>query len=120
MILTIPGKLTTLNEYIAANNRSRYHSAGMKKYDTQRVEWQIMSDKNLKTITDKRVFSFTWIRKNQKTDPDNIASFGTKVILDALVNQKILPNDGWKYVKEINHRFFQGKEDLTELEIIKI
>ena len=118
MILTIPGKLTTLNEYISANNRSRYIANGLKSVDTQKVEWAIKASK-LRPITGKHMFRFDWIRQTRKTDPDNL-TFGAKAIFDALVKQKILPNDGWKYVGVILHRFFQRDEDRTELEITKI
>lgn len=54
-------------------------------------------------------FRFEWFPANKKIDPDNIASGGTKIILDALRLLGVLANDGWSsYVENdvaIEHVF---------------
>ncbi len=49
--------------------------------------------------------SFIWFEHTTKRDPDNICGGGQKVALDALVNCKILPGDGWAYVLGLRHAF---------------
>lgn len=50
-----------------------------------------------------------WHEKNQRRDPDNIAA-GEKFILDALVAQGILPNDGRKAIVFIGHAYTVAPE----------
>jgi Holliday junction resolvase RusA-like endonuclease len=45
---------------------------------------------------------FDWREPNQKRDFDNIM-FAQKFILDALVQQKILKDDGWAHITKIEH-----------------
>lgn len=41
--------------------------------------------------------TYTWIEKNRKRDPDNIAGF-KKVVLDGLVDACVIKTDGWRHV----------------------
>ena len=45
---------------------------------------------------------FDWREPNQKRDFDNIM-FAQKFILDALVKQRILQDDGWAHIVKIEH-----------------
>lgn len=49
------------------------------------------------------VVSFEWREPDQKRDIDNIM-FAQKFILDSLVKQKILKDDGWAQIQSITHR----------------
>ena len=48
---------------------------------------------------------FAWECKDRRRDPDNIASAGQKVLLDALQVAGVLPNDGWHEIASIEHNF---------------
>lgn len=103
MEFEILSQLTTLNKYIQAERSNRFVAAKLKRENTEAVGWQLLEQK-IKPINRKCNFDFTWYCKNQKEDPDNI-SFAQKFVFDALVNQNILPSDGWKYVGRITHNF---------------
>lgn len=47
--------------------------------------------------------SIEWHEPDQRRDIDNVM-FGQKFVLDALVQMKILKNDGWAQVEKIEHR----------------
>lgn len=47
--------------------------------------------------------SFEWHEPDQKRDIDNVI-FGQKFALDALVQEGILPDDGWAEITSISHR----------------
>lgn len=95
--IIFPGTLPDLNDYIDKCRGHWANGAKMKKEHQTSAEWVIRAAR-LKPITGPVIISFLWIEPNYKRDPDNIASFGKKVILDALVSQKILPNDSLKWV----------------------
>lgn len=93
----IPFSLPGLNEYIDAERTHRQAGAAMKR------KWQgaVMACLRDKRPLEEPVkIGFVWIEKNRRRDPDNISSFGRKVILDALVKKKILQNDGQRNITE--------------------
>lgn len=104
-LLTIPGTLNNLNDYIAAERTNRHKGAKMKASNESIVAaavWQCMRGIRI----DKPVFmEYTWVEKNRRRDLDNISSFGRKVIQDALVAAGVLKDDGWKYVVGFADRF---------------
>jgi len=53
------------------------------------------------------VFSFTWVCKNKRRRPTNIAS-AAEFIFDALRQVDIIQNDGWGQVADIHHYFEVG------------
>lgn len=101
--LTIPGELTSLNEYISALNRNRFVGAKIKKEETERVFWHCREQK-LSLIGRPVTISFHWYMKNKKKDLDNVA-FAKKFILDGLVEAGILFNDTQEWVKGFEDRF---------------
>jgi hypothetical protein len=54
--------------------------------------------------------SFTWIERNRRRDPDNITAGGRKIILDALVQAKILDDDSSHYVLGWTDAFMINKD----------
>jgi len=96
--LTLPG----LNEMIDARSRATYRGKKrIDKYQKLKKEYEslIISAIQLARIrpVKKGYFIFTWIEKDRKRDPDNIAA-GRKFIFDSLVAAGILKNDGWSCV----------------------
>lgn len=50
--------------------------------------------------------SYTWYEPNKRRDLDNVSSFGRKVIQDALVETRVLENDGWKNIVGFQDNFY--------------
>ncbi len=104
----IEGSLPGLNEIIAAaksfgNRKTKWNAyAAMKKEYGEIISAYIL--KSRLVPMEKVGIECTWVCKNRRKDPDNISA-GIKFILDALVHQKIIPEDGWQYVRWITHSF---------------
>lgn len=54
---------------------------------------------------------FIWREPNKRRDPDNIAAGGRKFILDALVREGIIQDDGWKQIAGWYDRFEVRKKN---------
>jgi Holliday junction resolvase RusA-like endonuclease len=102
VIIEINSKLPNLNDYISAERRNRFMAAKMKKDCQDEVLWQI---KKLAPITEASFFHFLWVEKTSRRDPDNVCAFGRKVILDALQEAGVLPNDNRKWVLGFSDTF---------------
>lgn len=101
MMFTIGGRLPSLNEYIEACRRHPQAGAKLKRNSQDAVIWNIRKArlKNmLKPITKPCRVSFEYYEHTAKRDIDNVTGFAHKVILDALVEEGILPNDTQKWV----------------------
>ncbi len=110
-LLTIPGTLNNLHDYIAAERTNRHKGAKMKAANEEFVIIAIRQCMRGVKI-DKPVFmEYTWAEPNKRRDKDNISSFGRKVIQDALVAAGVLKDDGWKYVVGFSDRFEVDKEN---------
>jgi hypothetical protein len=103
---TIPGELTDLNTYINAERGNKFQAAKIKKRNTELV---CLLTKNLQTVEAKVKIIFTWITKDEKKDPDNIA-FAKKFILDGLVESGVLGNDGRKQIAGFEDKFDVDKQ----------
>jgi len=91
---TIPGHLPGLNEYIGAERRNKYQAAKMKRDAEERI-----------------------IRaaKSQLRD----VRFAKKFVQDALVNAKVLRNDGWANIEYFTDDFAVDKKcPRVEVEIL--
>ena len=59
-------------------------------------------------LTDPVVIRFDWHEMGRERDLDNIAAGGRKFILDAMVAAKVLPGDGWRWVRGFRDQFWLG------------
>lgn len=110
-LLTIPGTLNNLNDYISAERANRLKGAKMKADNGNIVALAIRQCLRGVRI-DKPVFmEYKWIEPNKRRDKDNISSFGRKVIQDALVQCGVLKDDGWNHVAGFSDRFEVDKEN---------
>ena len=109
--LVISGKLPTLNEYINAERTSKYLAAKMKKEAQDHIGWHVLNQLKYVKIDKPVHIFFDWHAPNRKTDPDNISSYGRKLILDALVGCGVLKSDGWKQIKSFTDCFAVDKEN---------
>jgi len=105
-VVEIPIKFPSLNDYAKALRKHYLRGADMKR--------EVQADtcvfiKRIKKF-DKPVFlKFHWVEPNRKRDLDNIAS-SKKFVLDALVNQDILEDDGPDYVIGFQDTFEYGDD----------
>ena len=103
--LIIPGRLPGLNEYTKACRTSAYVGAELKKKSEKLVTNCILAQIQTVRISSPVEIRFVWYEKDKRRDPDNISGFGHKVILDALVKNKILKDDSQRYVRRIQDLF---------------
>ncbi len=103
-MLTIPGTLPGLNDYTNLNRTNRYAAAQMKKKAQQLIAYCIMQQLRGVRFEKPVRIAFTWHEPNRKRDKDNIA-FAKKFIFDALVENHVIPNDGWKNIDSFSDRF---------------
>ena len=112
MTFTIPHRLPGLNEVIAANRSHPKAGAALKR----KAQALITPYLPPVSIDGRQDYCFTWYCANQKRDPDNIAS-AVKFILDAMVAAGTIPNDGWKQVGNLSHRFLPATTDAVEVSL---
>lgn len=110
-LLTIPGTLPNLNDYIAAERTNRHKGAKVKADSGNVVAVAIRQCLRGVRIEKPVEVHYTWVEPNKRRDKDNVSSFGRKVIQDALVQCGVLRDDGWKYVVGFSDRFKVDKDD---------
>lgn len=110
-LLSIPGTLPNLNDYIAAERTNRHKGAKMKADNGNIVAAAIRQCMRGVRIEKPVQMIYTWYEPNKRRDKDNISSFGRKVIQDALVQCGVLQDDGWKHVIGFSDRFEVDKEN---------
>lgn len=118
MKLIITGSLPTMNEIIAAAKSHPIAYRNMKKQYTNLVAWEAKAQKIQPfTFAD---FTFTWLCRSKMTDKDNIIA-GQKFVFDGIKEAGCMPNDGWKQVGEITHKFgVDQKRPRVEIEILEL
>lgn len=94
---TIDMRLPGLNEYILADRGNRFVGAKLKKTAQRAVEYYIQAARVPRVRTPIRL-AYTFFEPNKRRDKDNIAGFAHKVIQDALVQQHIIDDDGWREI----------------------
>lgn len=104
-LLTIPGKLCGLNDYIAAERTNRHIGAKLKRDNEGIVIAAIRQCMGGLRIGKPVFMEYTWLEPNKRRDRDNVSSFGRNVIQDALVGAGALEDDGWKHVVGFSDRF---------------
>lgn len=92
--------LPSLNDLLGAAVRPRGRS---NAYNTLKQRWTrdlvvLIKQARLRPVTRVTVV-FTWCEPTKRRDPDNLAAGGRKLLLDALVAAKVLPNDGWAQIE---------------------
>ena len=120
MDFEIQGRLPSLNEYISACRTNPYKGAQLKKEQQEIVAWEIMRarlDGYLKPVTKPCIINFEYSEKKFKRDLDNISGFAHKVILDALVETGILPDDKYKWVTGFTDSFYESEKEYIAVTI---
>lgn len=104
----IPGVLPGLNEIIGAAHRRNTKHGKWSGYTQMKQQMLTMIGAEIINARLKPVpsaaFTFFWGVPDKHSNPDNIRT-AAKFILDALVHQKVLPNDGWQEIVSMTDTF---------------
>lgn len=118
--LIIAGRLDNMNDYTSACRTNQYKGAKLKQKNENVVKQAIYEQLGRLRIKKPVRMLYKWYEPNKKRDLDNISAFGRKVIQDALVDTRVLQDDGWKYVKGFQDEFYVDKGNpRIEVEIIE-
>lgn len=121
-MLIIHGRLDNLNDYIKACRTNQYKGAHLKAKNENKVQAEIYEQLGRLRITRPVRMIYRWYEKDRRRDLDNISSFGRKVIQDALVDTRVLKNDGWKEIVGFSDEFFVDAHNPrieVEIEVIE-
>lgn len=116
------GTLPGLNEYLKAERSfSKKHSNGndMKQQYQMLISNAIRLQLKRLSISNQVFISYTFYEPNMRRDLDNISAVAHKFMQDALVNCKVLQNDGWRQIKGYQDIFFVDK-DRPRIEVLII
>lgn len=102
--VTIPLRLTSLNEYINAERTNRYAAAGIKKKNQRDIEVFLREAINTGKLHhhENAALEMIWTVPNKRRDLDNVA-FATKFIQDALVEIGVFDDDNLDHITELHH-----------------
>ena len=113
--LRVPFRLPGLNDIISQmsghltmRGRRVYRYTQTKKRHTHSLV-ALIHAQGLRPVTGPVWVFCTWTEAGKLRDPDNIASGGCKLILDALKAAGIIANDGWRNIAGFEHRFEIGR-----------
>lgn len=118
--LIINGRLPGLNELITAERTHRQKGAKLKRDAETLVRWHIRQQlRGVKPKTPVHI-EYRYFEPDRRRDCDNIAAFAHKVIQDALVKERVLPNDGWAQINGFSDYFaVDAKKPRIEITIIE-
>lgn len=110
--LIIPERMPSLNHLLDAKARAGMNvGKGGKRwnpYNATKQQWQkriveLCAAQGIRPVAGAH-FRFTWIEPDTRRNPDNIIS-AKKLIFDALVQARVLSNDGWNQVRSIREEY---------------
>lgn len=104
-VFFVPGKLPGMNDF--EGGRRWGYRAAKKKWE------QIIGDSIIRSYAPKftKVFmEFQWHEMNRRRNPDNFSSMGRKFIIDSLVKQGIIKNDGWGEIMGWRDEWFVSEQ----------
>lgn len=107
---TIWGRLPGMNDYTTACRGNQYKGAQMKR-NAQNIARACILDQLGHLRIERQVnLRYTFFEPNKRRDKDNIAGFAHKVIQDALVECKVLKDDGWDEIAGFEDKFDVDKK----------
>lgn len=113
MILEIPYKFPSLNQYVDECRKNKFAGAKMKAKIEKDIAWYINT---LPMFKNPVKIHFHWIEGNKRRDLDNVA-FAKKFILDCMVRCGKLKDDNRNCVTGFVDTFAYGKETKVILDI---
>lgn len=99
---TFLGQLAGLNDM--TNNASRGHwssAAKLKKEQVEFFQWSVKRNLVVTPTDWPAEAVIVYYEPDMRRDVDNVTGAGAKIILDALVELKVLPNDSRKYIRKL-------------------
>jgi hypothetical protein len=108
--------LPDLNRYIDMERENKYVAAKIKKRATENIEIQALDKEYKIDLKPPYALNCEWFVPNNRHDADNIY-FKIKFILDGLVQAKVLPGDGRKFVGPIKNSIFTVKGEKEHVRI---
>lgn len=105
----VKGRLPGLNEYTAAQRENRYHGANMKRKYQGIVLAEVLQSGHWHLKAPIWI-SYRFYEPNRRRDKDNISGFAHKVINDALVKARVIPDDGWDVIQGYQDEFFVDRK----------
>ena len=103
----VPGKLMGRNEQEQAARRHWSQAARMKREEQERVIWA-MKEAGIRPVDGPVEIGFNFIASGRLRDCDNVASGAAKVVLDAMRQAGIIPDDNPRVVRNLFFRFAYG------------
>lgn len=110
--IIIPGELPSLNEIIDAAKLMKPYIR-MKRGYTDIVGYSALKHEHIENPVEVWI---SWITKDEKKDPDNVAA-GVKFILDGLKEAGVITNDTRKFIKRIVHDFPKPDKSNPRVEV---
>lgn len=113
----ITAQLPSLNTVINANRANRYGGNQLKRDVEEAIGWAIKQAQTKGDLTrwnEPCEIYIEWHEKTKRRDVDNVQS-SQKFILDALVKNGVLQNDGQKWVKQIYHDVIPSDRDFVKV-----
>lgn len=114
---TIEGRLPGLNEVISSNRSNKFKGAKLKRDTQDLIGFYIrkaLMDGSLRPVKGPVEISIHFNERTKRRDVDNIQS-AQKFILDAMVEQGVLPDDSQRFVRQIYHLIIPDKTDKVEV-----
>ena len=102
----IKGTMPSLNEYLAETGRRPQIGGKLKKEYKTLASAYIRRDLKRWKATKPVVLHYVFYEPNMKRDHDNVFSFASKSIQDALQDCGVIENDGWKHILNFTHDFY--------------
>ena len=103
-------------------NNNRYNGNNFKQDIEESIGWAIKQAKTKGDLTqweEPCEIYIEWHEKTKRRDVDNIQS-SQKFILDALVKNGILKNDGQRWVKQIYHNVIPSDSDYVVVSLYSV
>ena len=115
--LWLPVRMPGMNELLdkrMARSRAAKTSVQWNGYSDLKRQWaskiKVLAFHRRFAFVARGFFTYLFIEPNKRRDKSNVIAGGIKLIEDALVDAKILPNDGWGVVDDIRPYVTLGSE----------
>lgn len=121
-VVTIFGRVPSLNEVIEANRRNPYAGAELKRRTEAWIGYYIRQSVNRGAcpakITEPAAVHIAFTEKNRRRDLDNIYS-GNKFILDAMQRTGLIEGDSQKHIRALWDTFSVGDAERITVRIYR-
>ena len=115
----IEGRLLGRNEQERAARAHWSQASKLRREEKDRVGWA-MKEAGVKPVDGPIEIGFNFIESCRLRDPDNVIGGAVKVVLDAMKESGIIPDDNPKVVRNLFFRFAYGADNPhVEVEIME-